>query len=82
MRLVSQSRTVGQPINVTPIENPFSPSVRRSNETVGETDREKSQKAEKPPPIFIKNVTNINALITQIQTVNPGEFTHSWPIIN
>ena len=40
---------------------------------LGETDHETT---ERPPPNFIKNVTNINALIKQIRTVNPGEFTH------
>ena len=63
MRLVTQSRTVGQPTSVTPIENPFSPLAGCSDKNIVETDREKSQKAERPPSIFIKNVTNINALI-------------------
>jgi Associated with zinc fingers len=55
-------------------ENPFTPLASRS---FGGCDQEKSPKTERPPPIFIKNVTNINALLKNITGVNPGEFSHS-----
>jgi hypothetical protein len=32
---------------------------------------------EKPPPIFIKNLTNINALLVQVRNLSPGVFIHS-----
>jgi hypothetical protein len=38
-------------------ENPFSPLGGTSEEVQGET------KEERPPPIFIKNLTNINTLL-------------------
>jgi hypothetical protein len=55
-------------------ENPFTPLARPNS---GVCDTEKSPKAERPPPIFIKNVKNINSLLKQITGVNPGEFCHS-----
>jgi hypothetical protein len=55
-------------------KNPFTPLVRVNS---GGCDTKKSPKAERSPPIFIKNVKNINPLLKQITGVNPGEFCHS-----
>ena len=41
-------------------DNPFSPLVARATET---RDQDKSPKAERPPSIYIKNVTNVKALL-------------------
>ena len=40
-------------------------------------NQEKSPKAERPPPIYIKNVTKVNALLKNITMTNPGDFFHS-----
>ena len=53
-------------------ENPFSPLGARASTQI--RDQEKSPKAERPPPIYIKNVTYVNALIKNIYMINPGDF--------
>jgi hypothetical protein len=75
-RTAATSRLVSPQTNISVItgENPFSPLA---NLSVGGGDIEKSPKAERPPPIFIKNVSNINCLLKKITGVNPGEFSHS-----
>jgi hypothetical protein len=55
-------------------ENPFTLLARNNS---GGCYTEKSPKAERPLPIFIKNVTDINALLKHITGVNPGELFHS-----
>ena len=69
-----QSSILGRPMNGVSSENSFSPSARRSEVSVGEAD---SQKEERTPTIYIKNLTNINALLIQIQNVNQGVYFHT-----
>ena len=58
-------------------DNPFSPLAARTTET---RDQEKSPKAERPPPLYIKNVTNVNALLKNITMINTGDF-FTLPVI-
>jgi hypothetical protein len=69
MKIAAQRRV--QEPGRTPNVNPFSPLAGTSEEAQGET------KEERPPPIFIKNLTNKNALLVQVRNLNPGEFFHS-----
>jgi Associated with zinc fingers len=75
-KVALQSKVQGPGRNTRNIdENPFSPLAGTSQEAHGETQGE--TKEERPPPIFIKNLTNINALLAQLRNLNPGEFHHS-----
>jgi hypothetical protein len=73
MKIAAQRRVQSTP-NVFN-ENPFSPLAGTSEEAHGEAQGE--TKEERPPPIYIKNLTNINALLMQVRNLNPGEFFHS-----
>lgn len=58
-------------------DNPFSPLATAEHDRGVSTGPTDGPIEERPPPIYIKNVSNINSLLRQIQTVDPGEYTHS-----
>jgi hypothetical protein len=73
MKIATQRR-VQEPGRTSNVfnENPFSPLAGTSEEAHGEAQGE--TKEERHPPIFIKNLTNINTLLMQVRNLNPGEF--------
>lgn len=59
---------------VTP--NPFAPLANKDSDSDTTAPSDKTIKPPSIPPIFIKNIVNMNSLLVDLKQLNPGPFKH------